>query len=330
MTARVNCLDCDRVVADHHQAIDCDGCGGWQHRGCGNTAARPNHNTLIRTLNRARASCQPKDPSDLSFELDLGYLEETIPEDNKCWNYAKSPLEKVRISQDIEVRKSQKKGRISLVRISHGPNKPIPGVELRQVEGKWRNLKSIFHNYEDYKRSSGKGKKTEPRFYNLLYSILKNRPLSWPDLCVLEGTEVGTRSVAEMEVDNPVEEDPATQASSVLNIPATPASLLDPQHGEASQCAATPPQASPPDPQPARAPQAPQPAPATHLYRCTSLYFPPSEIPPGGNLAQDKSPPGENLTQDSIPPFWPIFPPPPYTYTTTRSSIIREDPGSMK
>lgn len=44
-------------------------------------AARPNHNTLIRTLNRARASCRPKDPSDLSFELDLGYLEETIPEE---------------------------------------------------------------------------------------------------------------------------------------------------------------------------------------------------------------------------------------------------------
>ncbi|XP_076041559.1 uncharacterized protein LOC143025565 [Oratosquilla oratoria] len=55
-----------------------------------------------------------------------------------------------------------------------------------------------------------------------------------------------------MEVDNPVEEDPATQAS-----------LLDPQHGEASQCAPTPPQASPPDPQPAHASQAPQPAPAT-------------------------------------------------------------------
>ncbi|XP_076045888.1 uncharacterized protein LOC143028134 isoform X1 [Oratosquilla oratoria] len=70
-----------------------------------------------------------------------------------------------------------------------------------------------------------------------------------------------------MEVDNPVEEDPATQASPVLNIPATPgatqASLLDPQHGEASQRAPTP-QASPPDPQPAYASQAPQPAPATH------------------------------------------------------------------
>ncbi|XP_076062352.1 uncharacterized protein LOC143037698 [Oratosquilla oratoria] len=128
----------------------------------------------------------------------------------------------------------------------------ITGVELRQVEGKWRNLKSIFRHYEDYKKASGRGKKTEPRFYNLLSSILKNHPLSQPDLCVLEGTEVGTRSVAEMEVDNPVEEDPATQAS-----------LLDPQHGEASQCVPTPPQASPPNPQPAHASQAPHPAPAT-------------------------------------------------------------------
>lgn len=44
-------------------------------------AARPNHNTLIRTVNRARASCRPKDPSDLSFDLDLDYLEETIREE---------------------------------------------------------------------------------------------------------------------------------------------------------------------------------------------------------------------------------------------------------
>lgn len=103
-----------------------------------------------------------------------------------------------------------------------------------------------------------------PRFYDLLSSILKNRPLSRPDLCVLEGTEVCTRSVAEMEVDNPVEED---QASPVFNIPATPvatqASPLDPQHGEASQRAPTPPQTSPPDPQPAHASQAPQHASAT-------------------------------------------------------------------
>ncbi|XP_076038336.1 uncharacterized protein LOC143023637 isoform X1 [Oratosquilla oratoria] len=128
----------------------------------------------------------------------------------------------------------------------------IPGLQLRQVVAKWRYLKSTFHHYEDYKKASGRGKKTEPRYYNLLSSILKNRPLSRPDLYVLEGTEVGTRSVAEIEVDNPVEEDPATQAS-----------LLDPQHGEASQRAPTPPQASPPDPQPAHASQAPQPAPAT-------------------------------------------------------------------
>ena len=44
-------------------------------------AARTNHNTLIRIINRARASCRPKDPSDLTFDLDLDYLEETIPEE---------------------------------------------------------------------------------------------------------------------------------------------------------------------------------------------------------------------------------------------------------
>lgn len=43
--------------------------------------ARSNHNTLIRIINRARASCRPKDPSDLTFDLDLDYLEETIPEE---------------------------------------------------------------------------------------------------------------------------------------------------------------------------------------------------------------------------------------------------------
>ncbi|KAK4303317.1 hypothetical protein Pmani_024660 [Petrolisthes manimaculis] len=34
MSDQVRCLACDNVVADHHQAIDCDSCGGWQHRGC--------------------------------------------------------------------------------------------------------------------------------------------------------------------------------------------------------------------------------------------------------------------------------------------------------
>ena len=28
------CLCCDKQVFDHHQAIECDACKGWQHRGC--------------------------------------------------------------------------------------------------------------------------------------------------------------------------------------------------------------------------------------------------------------------------------------------------------
>lgn len=32
-------------------------------------ASRPNHNTLIRIVNRARASHRPKDPTDLFFEV---------------------------------------------------------------------------------------------------------------------------------------------------------------------------------------------------------------------------------------------------------------------
>lgn len=32
-------------------------------------AARPNHNTLIRIVNTARASCRPKDPSDMSYDV---------------------------------------------------------------------------------------------------------------------------------------------------------------------------------------------------------------------------------------------------------------------
>lgn len=55
-----------------------------------------------------------------------------------------------------------------------------------------------------------------------------------------------------MEVENPVE-DPATPLPG-FNIPAAT---------EALQRAPTPPQTSPPDPQPAHASQAPQPAPAT-------------------------------------------------------------------
>ncbi|XP_053392384.1 uncharacterized protein LOC128555050 [Mercenaria mercenaria] len=34
MSSNVLCLHCSRLVANHHQAIDCDSCGGWQHHAC--------------------------------------------------------------------------------------------------------------------------------------------------------------------------------------------------------------------------------------------------------------------------------------------------------
>ncbi|KAK4296448.1 hypothetical protein Pmani_031060 [Petrolisthes manimaculis] len=46
MSDQVRCLACDNVVADHHQAIDCDSCGGWQHRGCETGLSRYKYNKL--------------------------------------------------------------------------------------------------------------------------------------------------------------------------------------------------------------------------------------------------------------------------------------------
>ncbi|KAK4327568.1 hypothetical protein Pmani_001975 [Petrolisthes manimaculis] len=49
MSDEVRCLACDNVVADHHQAIDCDSCGGWQHRGCETEANEiPNQVQLVK------------------------------------------------------------------------------------------------------------------------------------------------------------------------------------------------------------------------------------------------------------------------------------------
>ena len=45
--------------------------------------------------------------------------------------------------------------------------------------------------------------------------------------------------------------------------------------------------------------------------RCTGLFFPLSEIPPGGIMAQDIYPPAGISSQDNISPFGPRFPPPP-------------------
>lgn len=42
----------------------------------------------------------------------------------------------------------------------------------------------------------------EPQHYDLLSSILKNRPLSQPSLCVLEGTADSQQTVAAIEVDS--------------------------------------------------------------------------------------------------------------------------------
>ena len=39
-------------------------------------------------------------------------------------------------------------------------------------------------------------------------------------------------------------------------------------------------------------------------------FFPPSETPPGGNMAQEIYPPGGILSQDNIPPSGPRFPQP--------------------
>lgn len=36
-TATFPCLFCEKPVKSHQQAIDCDSCDRWQHRGCGNT-----------------------------------------------------------------------------------------------------------------------------------------------------------------------------------------------------------------------------------------------------------------------------------------------------
>ncbi|XP_053390676.1 uncharacterized protein LOC123565429 [Mercenaria mercenaria] len=40
MSSNVLCLHCSRLVANHHQAIDCDSCGGWQHRACNTGISR--------------------------------------------------------------------------------------------------------------------------------------------------------------------------------------------------------------------------------------------------------------------------------------------------
>ncbi|KAK4319879.1 hypothetical protein Pmani_009224 [Petrolisthes manimaculis] len=114
MSDQVRCLACDNVVADHHQAIDCDSCGNIEgvklckHTGKANVyesannlvssindqlsdpsqpeASRPNHNTLIRIVNRARASCRPKDPSDLSFEVGvIGPVREFMDYVDQTW-----------------------------------------------------------------------------------------------------------------------------------------------------------------------------------------------------------------------------------------------------
>ena len=64
----------------------------------------------------------------------------------------------------------------------------VPGIQVQQVEVKWRKLKAQFRTYEDNKSSSDMGRMTEPQHYELLSSILKHRPLSRSTLCELEGT----------------------------------------------------------------------------------------------------------------------------------------------
>ncbi|MPC13309.1 hypothetical protein E2C01_006039 [Portunus trituberculatus] len=59
MTDRVKCLACDRVVAVHHQAKDCDSWGGWQHQGCGHTDSQPTNLTDTVNQQAIKTDSQP-------------------------------------------------------------------------------------------------------------------------------------------------------------------------------------------------------------------------------------------------------------------------------
>ncbi|KAK4320523.1 hypothetical protein Pmani_008626 [Petrolisthes manimaculis] len=86
MSDQVRCLACDNVVADHHQAIDCDSCGGWQHRGCETGLSRYKYNKLrsgIITFDFICNRCKFLS-SQSSLSLPMPIMEST-PMFNSTW-----------------------------------------------------------------------------------------------------------------------------------------------------------------------------------------------------------------------------------------------------
>ena len=63
----------------------------------------------------------------------------------------------------------------------------MPGIQLRQTQNKWRQLKTQYKTYEDNQRQSGRERKPEALHYDLMSSFLRNRPLSNPPQFLLEG-----------------------------------------------------------------------------------------------------------------------------------------------
>ncbi|MPC25279.1 hypothetical protein E2C01_018385 [Portunus trituberculatus] len=90
MTDRVRCLACDRVVADHYQAKDCDSCGGWQHRGCGDTGlSKYKYSKLQKGLVTHEFTCERcKFLSDSSHSLPIPIMESTSEDVNPTASHA--------------------------------------------------------------------------------------------------------------------------------------------------------------------------------------------------------------------------------------------------
>lgn len=117
----------------------------------------------------------------------------------------------------------------------------LPGVSRQQVETKWRQLKAQYRIYENNKTKNDRGRRVEPKHYDLMSSFLKNWPLSEPSIYILEGSSSSLESVSPLE--SPTDSEPHTDddplAASLSPPPACPVDITT--TSQDSPCPSPPP-----------------------------------------------------------------------------------------
>ena len=77
MERKSHCQQCSKPVQDRHQAVSCDSCGEWQHRGCDTGITKYNYQNMKRGDLELPFTCTVCKRNESSMEtIEIGGISE--------------------------------------------------------------------------------------------------------------------------------------------------------------------------------------------------------------------------------------------------------------